>query len=67
MVTKEQMIEAGIILENYDPKSLLFADAGVESLEENTTIEVDRSKLIALPSCAKGFFVPIPLGCVPCR
>lgn len=60
MVTKEQLIEAGIILESYDSKSLLFADAGLEWLEENTTIEVDRSNLSALPSCAKAFLCQFP-------
>ena len=61
-MTKEELLEANIYLDDYDSKTLLFFEAGLEWLENNTSVTVDRSNLGALPACAKAFlvqFVPI--------
>lgn len=60
MVTKEQLDAGGIILESYDDKSLLYADAALDWLEDNTSLTIDRDNLAALPSGAKLFINQFP-------
>ena len=60
MVTKEQLDAGGIILERYDEKALLYADAALDWLEDNTSLKIDRDNLVALPSGAKLFINQFP-------
>lgn len=59
-MTAQELINAGIPLAGVDAMTALHAEAALDWMNENTTLEIDKtdiSTIEALPACAKLFTV----------